>query len=37
MKNHYSLKQVIVPIQWFYAGDREQIYGEEFLKKLEKD
>jgi hypothetical protein len=34
-KNNYSLKQVIVPIKWFYEGDREQSYGEQYLAKLE--
>ena len=29
--NHYSWIQQIIPIQWFYEGDKDTIYGEKFL------
>ncbi len=33
-KNHYSWRLQVIPLMWFYEGDRSQVYGEKFLASL---
>jgi len=30
-KNHYSWRLQVIPLAWFYDGDRSKVYGEKFL------
>jgi len=35
-RNHYSLIQQIVPIQWFYEGDMNTVYGQKYLEEAQR-
>ncbi len=30
-KNHYSWQLQVIPLKWFYEGDRSKVYGEKYL------
>jgi hypothetical protein len=32
-KNAYNWRQQVIPIQWFYEGDKTKVYGEKHLRK----
>ena len=34
-KNAYNWRLQVIPLQWFYEGDTEQVYGEAYLPTLE--
>ena len=33
-KNAYNWRLQVIPLQWFYEGDRGQVYGEQYLPTL---
>ncbi|MCP4643523.1 MAG: hypothetical protein GY851_23950, partial [bacterium] len=36
-KNAYNWRLQVIPIPWFYEGDKEQVYGESYLPTLEAE
>jgi sialidase-1 len=34
MANHYNWRLQVLPIEWFYEGDTQQVYGEKYLPTL---